>query len=600
MKNKTNHDAAQSASSRLFYSAAAIVSSIGCELERTVVLSTQQMSQVFLVLRNSERSFLLAYDIGSRKLRNARKNERAILVSVFKHLISAGCEWFNENMFGSSIAADSSRDHAERMCRSQEETVDCFDIVEEPVEAPMRLYRLSGEPLGYEYALIEETAQASVGWIVVAYEQFSSYRKLSIREECILEFCSSDGKTYSANGAFVRGIFEDERLVVRLWPLPYQLMDNKTFVGLEARGVHPIRLVEYLLKVEDVGFTEVVIDAEMLANEEHLYLVVSFLRGVETDRGCTLGDIRVGVDLETNQVFETAYENSSGPKCLIWTYQRAMSYAEARKAAESRMVDTASLISYVCRQERVMASFGASDRPNQWSMNVNKGSISLGGTFYIEDCDEGGFIVDGGSRSPSEEACCVDGETRSQFEQQWLSPFFPACGRKRHYLVDAVRWLERAKDETSRIDQVISLNTSVEYCINEERGETVGQIAFRDTGVNENIISTEEMMLAIDKALSAKLYETGINDETVAKRISGQIKQSLRSTSFNSRFRCMVDKLGNPISQSEVDLVIRLHKIRNKALHGDEYQQMNTADIQKVSSAIGAIIAAKMRFIVEG
>ena len=222
---------------------------------------------------------------------------------------------------------------------------------------------------------------------------------------------------------------------------------------------------------------------------------------------------------------------------------------------------------------------------------------------YVENLDLGGSILIEGNGKTNNDPISVTGfisSATNSSTQMLLSPL--RASWKPHYLNEAMKWVVRARFEPSLDDRIISLNTALEYCLNEERGETVLVEALHEM----NYDSTDELNFSqmIDDIVKSITIPTiqGLNEKQrkkLEKRIKGQTKASLSSSRLASRLTSMRKRLENPISEQELQLLINVNKARNGLLHGKRSVFLNVVELDRAIIAASTLILSKVKKIGE-
>lgn len=222
---------------------------------------------------------------------------------------------------------------------------------------------------------------------------------------------------------------------------------------------------------------------------------------------------------------------------------------------------------------------------------------------YVENLDLGGSILIEGNGKTNNDPISVTGfisSATNSSAQMLLSPL--RASWKPHYLNEAMKWVVRARFEPSLDDRIISLNTALEYCLNEERGETVLAEALHEM----NYESTDELNFSqmIDDIVKSITIPTiqGLNEKQrkkLEKRIKGQTKASLSSSRLASRLTSMRKRLENPISEQELQLLINVNKARNGLLHGKRSVSLNLVELDRAIIAASTLILSKVKKIGE-
>lgn len=222
---------------------------------------------------------------------------------------------------------------------------------------------------------------------------------------------------------------------------------------------------------------------------------------------------------------------------------------------------------------------------------------------YVENLDLGGSILIEGNGKTNNDPISVTGfisPATNSSTQMLLSPL--RASWKPHYLNEAMKWVVRARFEPSLDDRIISLNTALEYCLNEERGETVLAEALHEM----NYDSTDELNFSqmIDDIVKSITIPTiqGLNEKQrkkIEKRIKGQTKASLSSSRLASRLTSMRKWLENPITEQELQILINVNKARNGLLHGRRSVSLNVVELDRAIIAASTLILSKVKKIGE-
>lgn len=222
---------------------------------------------------------------------------------------------------------------------------------------------------------------------------------------------------------------------------------------------------------------------------------------------------------------------------------------------------------------------------------------------YVENLDLGGSIlIDGNgktNKSPISVTGFISSATNSS-TQMLLSPL--RASWKPHYLNEAMKWVVRARFEPSVDVRIISLNTALEYCLNEEQGETVLAEALHEMNYDRtDDLDFSQMIDDIVKSIDLPAIQ-GLNEKQRKKlnrRIKSQAKASLLSSRLASRLTAMCKRLGDPITEQELQLLIDVNKARNGLLHGRRSVFLNTVDLDRAIVAASTLILSKVEKIEE-
>lgn len=92
----------------------------------------------------------------------------------------------------------------------------------------------------------------------------------------------------------------------------------------------------------------------------------------------------------------------------------------------------------------------------------------------------------------------------------------------------------------------------------------------------------------------------GLNEKQSKKldrRIRNQAKASLLSSRLASRLTAMCRRLGDPITEQELQLLIDVNKARNGLLHGRRSVFLNIVDLDRAIVAASTLILSKVEKI---
>lgn len=223
--------------------------------------------------------------------------------------------------------------------------------------------------------------------------------------------------------------------------------------------------------------------------------------------------------------------------------------------------------------------------------------------FYVENLDLGGNILVVGNGTTNKDPISVTDSSSSTSvlsTQMLLSPL--RASWKPHYLNEAMKWVVRARFEPSLDDRIISLNTALEYCLNEERGETVLAEALLEMNYDRaDELNLSQMIDEMVKSIALPAIQ-GLNEKQrkkLSRRIKSQAKASLLSSRLASRLTAMCKRLGDPITEQELQLLIDVNKARNGLLHGRRSVFLNIVDLDRAIVAAGTLILSKVEKIEE-
>lgn len=378
------------------------------------------------------------------------------------------------------------------------------------------------------------------------------------------------------------------------------ILAGKTIGNFETKGVHPLELAKYFLTVEDCGVKTIKIEGEESSSVEYYYYILTRIKGLSVSSNCSIGDITFASSLSEAPTVPNGFTLNQDYSVCAWTYQTAQGFADAQLEA-LRRIEYAVYLYIVCVCSERFPDTEA--RMESWDIRRPLLEPKVSPMVYVENLDLGGSILIEGNGKTNNDPISVTGfisSATNSSAQMLLSPL--RASWKPHYLNEAMKWVVRARFEPSLDDRIISLNTALEYCLNEERGETVLAEALHEM----NYESTDELNFSqmIDDIVKSITIPTiqGLNEKQrkkLEKRIKGQTKASLSSSRLASRLTSMRKRLENPISEQELQLLINVNKARNGLLHGKRSVSLNLVELDRAIIAASTLILSKVKKIGE-
>lgn len=465
---------------------------------------------------------------------------------------------------------------------------------------PFTLMSVVDGQVPYYCAAVEASSQQEIGKILIANSRLEFYSGHSLRDYYSLRWAPVKPHDFKLDGSFYQGEKTEAGFIVTLESPIDVILAGKTIGHLETKGVHPLEMAKYLLTVEDCGVKSIEIDGEESSSVECYYYILTLIKGLSVSSKCSIGDITFASSLSDAPFVPSGFSlNQDYPVCA-WTYQTAKGFAEAQLEALKR-IEYAIYLYIVCGCSERFPDTGA--KMESWDIRRPLLEPKVSPMFYVENLDLGGNILVGDNGTTNKRPISVTDPsslTSVLCTQMLLSPL--RASWKPHYLNEAMKWVVRARFEPSLDDRIISLNTALEYCLNEERGETVLAEALHEMNYDRtDELDFSQMIDDIVKSIDFSGIQ-GLNEKQRGKlnqRIKNQAKASLLSSRLASRLTAMCKRLGDPITEQELQLLINVNKARNGLLHGRRSVSLNIVDLDRAIVAASALILSKVEKIEE-
>lgn len=463
---------------------------------------------------------------------------------------------------------------------------------------PFTLISLVDGQVPYNCAAVEASSQQEIGKLLIANSRTGLYSGHSLRDYYSLRWAPVKPHDFELDGSFYQGEKTDAGFIVTLESPIDVILAGKTIGNFETKGVHPLELAKYFLTVEDCGVKTIKIEGEESSSVEYYYYILTRIKGLSVSSNCSIGDITFASSLSEAPTVPNGFTLNQDYSVCAWTYQTAQGFADAQLEA-LRRIEYAVYLYIVCGCSERFPDTEA--KMESWDIRRPLLEPKVSPMVYVENLDLGGSILIEGNGKTNNDPISVTGfiSSATNFSTQMLlSPL--RASWKPHYLNEAMKWVVRARFEPSLDDRIISLNTALEYCLNEERGETVLAEALHEM----NYDSTDELNFSqmIDDIVKSITIPTiqGLNEKQrkkLEKRIKGQTKASLSSSRLASRLTSMRKRLENPISEQELQLLINVNKARNGLLHGKRSVSLNVVELDRAIIAASTLILSKVKKI---
>lgn len=463
---------------------------------------------------------------------------------------------------------------------------------------PFTLISLVDGQVPYNCAAVEASSQREIGKLLISNSRTGLYSGHSLRDYYSLRWAPVKPHDFELDGSFYQGEKTDAGFIVTLESPIDVILAGKTIGNFETKGVHPLELAKYLLTVEDCGVKTIKIEGEESSSVEYYYYILTRIKGLSVSSNCSIGDITFASSLSEAPTVPNGFTLNQDYSVCAWTYQTAQGFADAQLEA-LRRIEYAVYLYIVCGCSERFPDTEA--KMESWDIRRPLLEPKVSPMVYVENLDLGGSILIEGNGKTNNDPISVTGfisSATNSSTQMLLSPL--RASWKPHYLNEAMKWVVRARFEPSLDDRIISLNTALEYCLNEERGETVLAEALHEMNYDSiDELNFSQMIDDIVRSIDLPAIR-GLNKKQSKKldrRIRNQAKASLLSSRLASRLTAMCRRLGDPITEQELQLLIDVNKARNGLLHGRRSVFLNIVDLDRAIVAASTLILSKVEKI---
>lgn len=561
------------------------------ELLKIVGLSDKKQSIGLGIFKSNDMLLICCYDASTNQFGKLDEDKLAFASTVLNYLKDPLGPHLHNSLFAMNLVSD--------LMETDKSVVDVLvGDISLDAGSPFELISIDGGQAPYLYAAVDASSKEEIGKILISNTELELYSGYSLRDYYSLRWTAVKPQKFELVGSFFQGEKTDSGFIVTLESPIDAILASKTIGDFETKGVHPLELAKYLMTIEDCGVKAIEIEGEENPPFENYYYVLTRIKGLSVSSKCSIGDITFTSLLSDAPSAPDGFSLNQDYSVCAWTYQTARGFAEAQLEALKR-IEYAVYLYIVC---------GCFERfPNtetkieSWDIRRRLREPKVSPMFYVENIDFGGSILISGNGTTNKDPISVTGSISSTVipsSQLLLSPL--RASWKPHYLNEAMKWVVRARFESSLDDRIISLNTALEYCLNEEQGETVLAEALHEM----NYERTDELDFSqtIDDIVKSINIPTiqGLNEKQrkkLEKRIKGQTKASLSSSRLASRLTSMYKRLGKPITDQELQLLIDVNKARNGLLHGRRSVSLNIVDLDRAIVAASTLILSKVEKI---
>lgn len=561
------------------------------DLFKIIGLSDEEQSIGLGVFKSNDMQLICGYDASTNQFGKLDKDKLDFASRVLNLLKDP----LGTHLHNSLLATKHISDYME----TNKSTVDVL-VGDNSFDAgkPFTLISLVDGQVPYNCAAVEASSQQEIGKLLIANSRTGLYSGHSLRDYYSLRWAPVKPHDFELDGSFYQGEKTDAGFIVTLESPIDVILAGKTIGNFETKGVHPLELAKYFLTVEDCGVKTIKIEGEESSSVEYYYYILTRIKGLSVSSNCSIGDITFASSLSEAPTVPNGFTLNQDYSVCAWTYQTAQGFADAQLEA-LRRIEYAVYLYIVCGCSERFPDTEA--KMESWDIRRPLLEPKVSPMVYVENLDLGGSILIEGNGKTNNDPISVTGfisSATNSSTQMLLSPL--RASWKPHYLNEAMKWVVRARFEPSLDDRIISLNTALEYCLNEERGETVLAEALHKMNYDStDELNFSQMIDDIVKSIDLPAIR-GLNEKQSKKldrRIRNQAKASLLSSRLASRLTAMCRRLGDPITEQELQLLIDVNKARNGLLHGRRSVFLNIVDLDRAIVAASTLILSKVEKI---
>lgn len=559
------------------------------DLFKIIGLSDEEQSIGLGVFKSNDMQLICGYDASTNQFGKLDKDKLDFASRVLNLLKDP----LGTHLHNSLLATKHISDYME----TNKSTVDVL-VGDNSFDAgkPFTLISLVDGQVPYNCAAVEASSQQEIGKLLIANSRTGLYSGHSLRDYYSLRWAPVKPHDFELDGSFYQGEKTDAGFIVTLESPIDVILAGKTIGNFETKGVHPLELAKYFLTVEDCGVKTIKIEGEESSSVEYYYYILTRIKGLSVSSNCSIGDITFASSLSEAPTVPNGFTLNQDYSVCAWTYQTAQGFADAQLEA-LRRIEYAVYLYIVCGCSERFPDTEA--KMESWDIRRPLLEPKVSPMVYVENLDLGGSILIEGNGKTNNDPISVTGfisSATNSSTQMLLSPL--RASWKPHYLNEAMKWVVRARFEPSLDDRIISLNTALEYCLNEERGETVLAEALHKMNYDStDELNFSQMIDDIVKSIDLPAIR-GLNEKQSKKldrRIRNQAKASLLSSRLASRLTAMCRRLGDPITEQELQLLIDVNKARNGLLHGRRSVFLNIVDLDRAIVAASTLFCQRLR-----
>lgn len=334
------------------------------------------------------------------------------------------------------------------------------------------------------------------------------------------------------------------------------------------------------------------------------YLVVGVLENLQVNiEDCVIGNVRVGGNIDVSDEFKSqlsTYEEKE--YTLIWVILKTDSLYNAFDSGKRILQSTVEFLTYMVKNDIFNDWYGTcANEKGYWDIQNHNPRLSLGKTFYIENCILGESVTLNGEGMVEPHALTISEDEEYLFEHEWVENFFRLLETEDSTVMrlqHAIKWIIQAWNTNNKYDRVIYCSMALEFVVNGEKGKNIFQEYAEKT--EKKNISKEERRELVNKIISGARLDTvsGIPAETLEElnaSIQNMIKSKLGESSFGTKLDNLIERLNIPINCEERKLLTEARAIRNQLIHGIEMKSITTLEAKKLCGITSRLLMYKLQ-----
>ena len=382
-----------------------------------------------------------------------------------------------------------------------------------------------------------------------------------------------------------------------LYMLNHIIISNLTFQNIR----NHFFIIKYIMESIDIDIQGVSVPTD--TEISNTFLVVMAIKNLKLiTEPFSIGDVRVGEEIKTNEKFENILMKQYGDSySLIWTDQKATNHYEAFALAKEKIMRVADMIIFFSKNDCITECFGTGNVLEKWDASRFFPQLTLTDIAYIENCVDRQAVTISGNEQLEPRIRVWDEIDLNGIEQNWLEVSYIKCVNDKDKrvlsLFNAIRWLNNVWSTTYKVDKIIDCVMALEFCLYKEKGTNIIEDKLAEYEI-ENVELANQIIEQITS--HASLNEIKDLSPELEKEIIKYINDKLRESSFNSKLACLVKRLQIPVSEEEVQLIAKFRKMRNSLIHGKGMEEATDLNVKKMAGIVSKIITYKLFDIVKG
>lgn len=430
-------------------------------------------------------------------------------------------------------------------------------------------------------------------------------KKVSLQNDIDL-MINIAGVDYREKGIIFKTDKKNEQYTLKLMSYPMYMLGHMVIDNLVFQNIrNPFVIIKYMLESVDIDINGVKVPNEI--EVERTFLVAMAINNLKLLNGSfSVGDVRIGEEIKVSSEFEKLLEKrGANERVIIWTDQGATNHYEAYSLAKEKLMRVVDLIAFFAKNDCMAEYFGKGEVCEHWEASRLFPEISLMNIAYIEDCIDRQAICVSGDERIEPHVRELDELDLNNMESDWIEKCYIKCiqekDKKIESLFNAIRWINKVGNSTNKGDKVIYCVMALEFCLYEEKGNTIVEDKLHEYGVEE-----QSLKKILTQNICVKIKSEGLENanadlvEKFEKDMNKYLTSKLKEASFNSKLQRMVARLGVPITEDEMELIAYFRKKRNHMVHGKKMDEIKEASIKKMIGIVSKIITYKLQELLEG